>query len=189
MLNNKLLNPIGDYVGLNLRNTTTRELRKQFGFIWCHIDPIWKNKVLIDITLAFRMQFVVMEPKLMNLHEVYKVHYGAHRIHCVLLWIFPSKSYKTSKDSKQLRTGKAIMVPLERVPMRVYIANEFQKNIHGKVMLTQGKGAIAAIGRIDKTISVKMEQVPMAVSPQGKIRDRIQKTLQDGAITVLTFKF
>jgi translation elongation factor EF-1alpha len=159
----------GDYVGLNLRNTTTRELRKKFGFIWCHIDPIWKNKVLIDITLAFRMQFVVMEPKLMSLHEVYKVHYGAHRIHCVLLWIFPSKSYKTSKDSKQFRSGKAIMVPLERVPMRVYKANEFQKNIHGKVMLTQGKGAIAAIGRIDKTISVKMEQVPMAVSPQDYI--------------------
>jgi translation elongation factor EF-1alpha len=152
----------GDFVGLHLRITTTSQLRRKFGFIWNYIDPLTGATVPIDIALAFRMQFVAVEPKYMGLHETYTVYYGVHRIHCVLLWIFPSENYKTSKDAKKMKNGKAIMVPLERVPMRVYKANEFQKNIHGKVMLTVGTGNIVAIGRIDKVLSTYMDQVPLA---------------------------
>ncbi len=155
-------------MGLGLKGVLYPELRKRFGFIWSPMDPITNKKVPIDITLAFRMQFVVLERRLMGLHETYTVHYGSHRVHCVLLWIFPSSSYTTSKDAKELKKGTAIMVPLERLPIRIYKANGFQKNIHGKVMLTQSTGKIAAIGRIDKVLSTYMDQVPMAVSPHGK---------------------
>jgi hypothetical protein len=157
-----------------LRITTTSQLRRKFGFIWNYIDPLTGATVPIDIALAFRMQFVAVEPKYMGLHETYTVYYGVHRIHCVLLWIFPSENYKTSKDAKKMKNGKAIMVPLERVPMRVYKANEFQKNIHGKVMLTVGTGNIVAIGRIDKVLSTYMDQVPLASHQnQGTKRSKI----------------
>lgn len=157
-------------MGIKLGHASYNMLRKRYGFIYQSIDPITREKVLIDITLAFRMQFVVIEPKLMGLHETYVVHYGSHRVHCVLLWIFPSSSYETSKDAKTLKKGTAIMVPLERVPMRIYKANEFQKNIHGKVMLTQSTGKIAAIGRIDKVLSHNVDQVPIAVGKLGHIQ-------------------
>ncbi len=154
-------------MGFDLKGLSTSELRKRYGFIWTYIDPVTNEQVPIDITLAFRMQFVVVDPKLLALRNVYYVHYGAHRIHCVLLWIFPSETYKSPADIKKLKRGEAIMVPLERVPMRVYKANAFQKNVHGKVMLTQKYGTIVAIGRIDKVLSKKMDLVTMP-NAQGK---------------------
>lgn len=160
---------LGDFVALLMREVTSSELRRKWGFLWHYIDPTTGSTTPIDIALAFRMQFVVFEPKYLGIRETYTVYYGVHRIHCALVWIFPSENYKTSKDVKKMKKGKAVMVPLERVPMRAYKANEFQKNIHGKVMLTAGAGKLVAIGRIDKVLSTKMEQVMLASHQnQGK---------------------
>lgn len=55
---------------------------------------------MMNVAIAFRAQFAVIKPGLFEQHHEYTMFYGAARVTCIVLWIFPGEDGK-SRDKAE----------------------------------------------------------------------------------------